>query len=214
MAKKISGSVGKGGKNIVVDTSGQLTAGDLVSETEGNPAPSGVLEFSAPASSTTETWAVAFPIGDEFLYDPAEFGPAVSIDFELDVLPTEVSGTSHVDITLAILQDDSFIVLPTVGSPNVDGTEADWTTLGQTGLQADDFNAVEGGLEHPDFGRPFQFGYLFSGEYSTTELSVVLGIDNMEATINTVPEPTSIVLALAMGAAVLWHHWWNNDDKT
>ena len=198
----------------MVDTSGQLTAVDSVSDTEGNPPPSGVLEFSAPASSTTETWAVAFPIGDEFVYDPAEFGPAVSIDFELDVLSTEVIGTSYVDITLAILQGKPFIVLPTVGSPSVDGTEAGWTTLGQAGLQAEDFEAIDGGPEHPDFGRPFQFGYLFAGEYSTTELSVELGIDNMEATIYTVPEPTSIVLALAMGAALLWHRWWNNDDET
>ncbi|QEG33334.1 hypothetical protein [Bythopirellula goksoeyrii] len=211
MAKKISSSVGKGGKNIVEDTSGQLAAVDSVADNEGNPAPSAELDFSAPPSSTTQTWAVAFPIGDEFVYDPTEFGPAVSLDFQLDVLAREVSGSSHVDITLAILQNESFLATTRADTPRVDGTQLDWTTLSQSGLRAEDFAAVDGGREVPDFSQPFQFGYAFTGEYSTTGLSVKLGIDNMEATVNTIPEPTSIALAFAMSAAVLWHRWWSND---
>ena len=214
MAKKISGSVGKGGKNKVEDTIGTLSIVDTVVDTVGNPPPSGLLVFTAPASSTTESWAVAFPIGDEFFYDPAEFGPAVSIDYQLDVLPAAVSGSSDVAITLAVLQDETFVLAPTANSPSVDGSETSWTTLGQTGLRAVDFDAISGSSNIPAFDRPFQFGYLFQGEYSTTGLSVELGIDNMEATINTIPEPTSIVVALAMGATVLWNRWWRNGEET
>jgi hypothetical protein len=200
------------------DTGGQLTVDESVSGTEGYPAPSSILSLNVHASSTTETWtwAVAYPIGEdfEFEYDPVEFGPAVSIDFQLDVLPTAVSGTSDVDITLAILQGEPFIASRAGGSPSVDGTETGWIHLAQTGLRAEDFEAVDGGPERPDLSQPIQFGYAFTGEYSTTGLSVELGIDNMEATIHTVPEPSSIVMVLAMGAAVLWHRWWSNDDKT
>jgi hypothetical protein len=184
-----------------------------VDSAEGNPPPSSVLEFSAPPSLNIETARVSFPIGDEFVYDPIEFGPAVSLDFSIDVMLIEVSGTSDVDITLAILQGEYFIISPTIVTPSISGLETDWTNLSQTGLQAVDFLAVDGGTEIPDFGKPFQFGYAFTGNYSTTGLTVELGLDNMEATINTVPEPTSIMLVLAMGVSVLWCRWWSDHEK-
>ena len=198
----------------MIDSSGQLTSVHSVSPTEGAPPPSAVLAFDAPASSAIEQWAVAYPIDDEFVYDPLEFGPAVSIDMQLDVSPNAIGGTSHVNITLALIQDEPFIITPTAESPIVDATTSPWSTLSQTGLQASDFEAVDGGPEIPDFGRPFQFGYLFSGDYSTSGLTVELGIDNMEATVNTIPEPSSITLALAMGTAVLWHRIWVRDDES
>tara|TARA_B100000945_G_C20218830_1_gene519631 strand:+ start:488 stop:661 length:174 start_codon:yes stop_codon:yes gene_type:complete len=43
-------------------------------------------------------------------------------------------------------------------------------------------------------------------------LSVELGIDNMEATANTITEPSSI--ALAMGVTFLWHRIWCIDDES
>ena len=214
MAKKISGSVGKGGKNTSVDTSGQVVSTLSVSDTDGSPAPSDILTFSAPASSATESVGIVYPIGDEFVYDPIEFGPIESIDFRLDVLPSTIDGAARIDITLAIIQSETFIASPTADTPSVDDTELDWTTLSQTWLRAEDFSAVDGGPEHPDFGRPIQFGYTFLGEYSTTALSVELGIDNMEATINTVPEPSSVMLLVSMGAVLLWRRWWSSEDET
>jgi hypothetical protein len=206
MAKKISGSVGKGGKNKPQDTSGQVVVSDTVSGDTGNPAPSAVLHFSAPASSSPQAVTVAFPIGEdfEFFYDPAELGAVASLDFQLDLLPTLVSGTPQVHVSLAIVQGEAFIAPPTVGTPSVNGTEGGWVLLQQFGLRAEDFVAADGGPERPDFGLPFEFGYAFSATYSTVPLDVRLQLDNMEATINTVPEPTALALLLVLGVPLIW----------
>jgi hypothetical protein len=45
-------------------------------------------------------------------------------------------------------------------------------------------------------------------------LSVDLGLDNMLVEITTIPEPTTIALAVAMGASLLWHRWWSGDEET
>lgn len=213
MAKKISGSVGKGGKNKPIDTSGQVTLTDSVDESAGNPPPSAVLTFDALATGTEEYVVVAFPIGDEFIYDPIEFGPATSLDFALDVLAEPVAGASNVDITLAVLQGEFFVAAPNPSTPSVDGMEGGWTRLSHTGFEARDFLAVDGSGLVPDFSEPFQFAYAFHANYSSTALSVDVRLDNMEATVNTIPEPTSLGLAMAMGAAVLWHRWRNDEER-
>ena len=213
MAKKISGSVGKGGKNKPIDTSGQVTLTDAVDDSAGNPAPSAVLTFDAPATSTEEYTVVAFPLGDEFVYDPIEFGPAVSLDFEFDLLAQSVAGVSQVDVTLAVWQDEFFVAAPNALTPSVDGTEGGWTRLSHAGLEADDFLAVDGSGALPDFSEPFQFAYAFHANYASAALRVDLRLDNMEATVNTIPEPTSVGLVMAMGAALLWHRWWNDEDR-
>jgi hypothetical protein len=131
----------------------------------------------------------------------------------LDVLAEPVAGASHVDITLAVLQGDFFIAAPNPSTPSVDGMEGGWTRVSHTGFEARDFLAVDGSGRVPDFSDPFQFSYAFHANYQSTALSVDLRLDNMEATVNTIPEPTSIGLVLAMGAAVLWHRWWNDEDR-
>ena len=83
---------------ILEDTAGRLTLTDLGSNTAGNPLPSLIITYSAPAPSTNATATVAFSVDGEFLFDPGSSGPAVSIDFQFDVLPTSVSGTSEVDM--------------------------------------------------------------------------------------------------------------------
>lgn len=213
MAKKISGSVGKGGKNKPVDTSGQVTLDDLVDQLAGNPPPSHLLAFEAPASSSLENVVVAFPIGDEFAYDPIEFGPATTLDFSIDVLAEPVSGASHVDITLAVLQGDFFVAQPSPSTPIIDGTEGGWTRLSHSGLGAGDFLSVSGNGSRPDFTEPFQFAYAFHANYSTTALSAELRLDNMEATVNTIPEPScGVFLAIALGASILWHRFWHENE--
>jgi hypothetical protein len=213
MAKKISASVGKGGKNKPVDTSGQVTMTDSVDESVGNPPPSAMLTFDAPATGTEEHVVVAYPIGDEFMYDPIEFGPATSLDFALDVLAEPAAGASHVDITLAVLQGDFFVASPNLSTPYVDSTEGGWIRISHTGFEARDFLAVDGSDAVPDFSEPFQFGYAFHANYSSAALSVDLRLDNMEATVNTIPEPISLGLAMAMGATMLWHRWWYGEDR-
>jgi len=194
----------------LVDTAGQLTAEDDASPDEESM----VLTFSAPASSVPETATVAFPFDSDFVFDPNSSGPAVSIDFQLDVLANVLSGTPDVDITLAILQGGkSFVASRAGGSPSVDSGDTDWTNVGQTGLVANEFQAVDGGSDRVDFSQAFQFAYAFSGEYSSMALSVDLGLDNLHVEITTIPEPTTIALAFAMGASLLWHRWWNGDDE-
>jgi hypothetical protein len=193
------------------DTAGALLVDDTGSETTGNPAPSSVLAFSAPASVSQQTASVAFPIDEYFVFDPTSSGIAESLSFQLDVLSSIVGGTSDVEIAFAIIQDEPFVAALSAGS--VDGTELDWTIISQTGLRVDDFIAVDGGPERPDFSRPFQFGYAFTGEYSSTALSVELGLDNMQVEITTVPEPSTILLAAAMGATLLWSRWFSTDEN-
>lgn len=212
MAKKISASVGKGGKNKPIDTSGQATLSDSLDNNAGNPPPSAALAFSAPASGVDEQLVVAFPIGDEFIYDPIELGPATSLDFVVDVFAESLAGASRVEVTMAVLQDGFFIAAPTSSTPSMDGSEVGWARLSHAGLEANDFLAADGGGRAPDFSRPFQFSYAFHADYSATTLGVDLRIDNMEATVNTIPEPGSAALVMAMGAAILWDRWWNDDN--
>lgn len=195
----------------VTDTSGTLLSGDQGSATVGNPAPSSVLTFGAQSSTTPEIATVAFPIDSYFMFDPESSGDAESLAFSLDVLPNTISGTSNLEIAFTIIQDEPFVATRAAGI--IDGTELDWTTFGQTGLEADDFMAVDGGTELPDFSRPFQFGYAFTGEYSTSALSVDLGLDNMTVEITTVPEPSSIALVAAMGASLLFHRLMGDKDS-
>ena len=206
-------NVGTIGHHEVLDAAASLTVMEAGPTTGGNPDEYMILSIDAPPASVPDSVAVAYPIDDTFVFDPATNGAAVSIDFLVDVFPTTIEGTADVDITLAIIQDEPFI-FARGATPSVDGSEDDWTTLGQSGLVADDFRAVDGGLERPDFSRPFQFGYAFSGEFSSEALSVELGLDNMAVEITTVPEPSSLVLAMAMGATFCWHRWRGGDDKT
>ena len=86
------------------------------------------------------------------------------------------------------------------------------TNLVERDLTAADFQEADGGSGRPDFSQPFQFGYSFSGDYSSTALDVDLLLDNMTVEITTVPEPTSIGLGLSLGAAFVWHRWFRTDD--
>lgn len=205
MAKKISGSVGKGGKNKPEDT---VVVQEFLNASAGNPAPSMELTLTAPSSSVPQTAIVAYPIGEdfEFRYDPAELGAVESLEFLLDVLPVRVEGTARVDISLAILQGELFVAPPRSDTPGVTGAQTQWTTLSQSGLRAEDFVAVDGGGERPDFGLPIEFGYLYTADFDAAGLDVVLQLDNFEATVNTVPEPTAaaLVLVLVLAAALLW----------
>ncbi len=202
MAKKISGSVGKGGKNKPDDT---VVVQELLNATAGNPAPSAELSLSAPAASTPQTAVVAYPIGEdfEFFYDPAELGPVASLDYVIDVLPVRVDGTPGVDVSLAVWQGELFVAEPRRDTPSLTEVGAEWLTLGQSNLRADNFVALDGSGEHPDFTQPIEFGYLWTADFANRGLEVTLLLDNMEATINPVPEPTSAVLALTLGGALL-----------
>jgi len=87
------------------DTAGSLTIAGSGSTTEGNPPESVFLTFAAPASSTPESAAVAYPFFDnEFEFDPTAKGLVESLDFQLDVLPSTIDGPGQIHVTLALYQ--------------------------------------------------------------------------------------------------------------
>ena len=174
----------------VEDTSGgRLFSVDAESTGDGNPAPSSTLDFSAPGGADSQLARVAFPIDSEFQYDPTTFGAVEFIDAELDILSSTLDGTDQVEVSLVVFQRDTFYLADRTPLPIIDSVRPDWQTIEIRGLEHDDFIAT-GGTAHPDFSQPFQFGYGFSAEYSTSALQVNLGLDNMLFELTTVPEPS------------------------
>lgn len=186
---------------IVTDTSGgQLTFSGVGDELGGNPAPSTKLFISAPGSGDPQSFVVAYPFDTNFMFTPT-LGccRGMTMDFAVDILPTQVTGTANLEVTLAILQDEVFVATGHGGSVS---PGAGWMTVSDTGLIAGDFFEADGGGSNPDFTRTFQFGYAFLGDYSTDGLNVEVGVDNMHVGLNNVPEPMSmaVVLILCGGA--------------
>jgi hypothetical protein len=190
-----------------------LTFESAESETIGNPPNSYILTVDAPATSSLESATVIIPLDDEFFFRLST-GPAVSMDFSIDVLPLMVEGTNDIDVSLGILQREFYLAraTPSYDPPSISGPVTAWTTLRAQSLTASDFQEADGGSGHPDFGQPFQFGYAFTSQTSTPPLHLELGLDNMTVEITTIPEPTSIALAFSMGAAFLWNRWRGDDD--
>ncbi len=186
---------------IVTDTSGQLTLSGIADEFVGNDAPSTKLFISAPGSGNPQSFIVAYPFDADFTFvpDDAACCREMSMDFAIDMLPLDVTGTANLEVTLAILQGEVFVAS---GHGGAVSPGAGWMTVSDSGLIASDFFEVDGGSSHPDFTRTFQFGYAFMGDYSTDGLSVELNVDNMHVGINNVPEPVTgtIVLVLIGGA--------------
>ena len=195
----------------LIDTAGNLTFDGNGSTVVGNLAPSTVLTFSAPASLSTQTVTVAYPFDMDFFIDPAVSGEVTSIEFAIDVLPSIVDASTDLHVTLAILQDEAFIA----GSHGQStGQGASWVRLSDSGLRAIDFSAADGGPERPDFTRDFQFGYAITAEYSSSPLNVEVALDNMQVGIFTVPEPSSLILVISLGASLLWSRFWSGADDS
>ncbi len=185
---------------IVTDTSGQLSLTGVGDQVGGNPAPSTKLFISAPGSGDPQTFIVAYPFDDDFTFTPvADCCRNMTMDFAIDVLPTAITGTPNLEVTLAILQDEVYVATGQGGSV----TQGGWMTVGDSGLIAGDFFEADGGATHPDFTRTFQFGYAFLGDYSTDGLNVELNVDNMNVGLNNVPEPMSLAIALVLCGGAL-----------
>ncbi len=186
---------------IVTDTSGQLTLGGVGDQVGGNPAPSTKLFISAPGSGDPQSFVVAYPFDTDFVFTPiADCCRDMSMDFFIDILPTQVTGTADVEVTLAILQDEVFVATGHGGSVSEGGG---WLTIGDSGMLARDFFEADGGASHPDFTKTFQFGYAFMGDYSTEGLDVELSVDNMTVGLNNVPEPMSLAVVLVLCGGAL-----------
>jgi hypothetical protein len=190
-----------------------LTFDSAESETIGSPPNSYILTVDAPATSSPESATVIVPLDDEFFFRLGT-GPAVSMDFSIDVLPLAVEGTNDVDVSLGILQGEFYLAraIPTFDPPSISGPATEWTTLRAQGFTASSFQEADGGSGHPDFGQPFQFGYALTSQTSTLPLHFELGLDNMTVEITTIPEPTSLVVAFSIGASFLWNRWRSGDE--
>ena len=200
------------------DTSGALLVSDsslpVGNDSGSEDAGASVISYSGPGSPTPSieyTASVAFPIDGDFQFDPNSSGPAEWIDFQLEVMPLNVVGTNEVEISLAILQGESYVFSRSGESLAIDGTETGWVPLGLSRALPSDFVEADGGGGQPDFSQPFQFGYSFTSEYTNSAIDVDLALDNMLVEITTVPEPTSLVLGAALGASLLWRRWWESD---
>lgn len=187
---------------IVTDTSGQLTLDGVADDLAGNDAPSTKLFISAPGSGDPQSFVVAYPFDTDFTFVPASAACCrqMTMDFAIDMLPLDVTGTANMEVTLAILQGEVFVAT-NHGQPIDQGTG--WMTAGNTGLIAKDFFEADGGGTHPDFTRTFQFGYAFMGDYSTQGLNVEINVDNMHVGLNNVPEPMSMAIALILAGGAL-----------
>ena len=186
---------------IVTDTSGNLSLSGVGDQVGGNPAPSTKLFISAPGSGDPQSFVVAYPFDTDFTFTAIEdCCRNMTMDFAIDVLPTEVTGTSNLEVTLAILQGEVYVADGQGGSVT---PGAGWMTVSDTGLVAADFFEADGGASHPDFTQTFQFGYAFMGDYSTEGLNVEISVDNMHVGLNNVPEPMSIAIALILCGGAL-----------
>ena len=207
--------------STVEDTPGTLAVSDSSlptgNDTGIDDAGASVISYSGPGSSSPSveyTATVAFPIDGDFAFDPNASGAAESIDFQLEVMPLNVIGTSDVEVSLAIVQGETFLFSRNGTSLTIDGSETGWTPLQLSRALPTEFIAVDGDSDRPDFSRPFQFGYSFTSEYTNTAIDVDLALDNMLVEITTVPEPTSLALVAAMGASLFWSRWWKDDSES
>lgn len=190
---------------IVSDTSGQLTLTGVGDSVVGNPAPSAKLFISAPGSGDPQSFVVAYPFDTDFMYvPPAGCCRQETIDFAIDILPTQITGTANLEVTLTILQGEVYVAHGHGGAvlPGAAGG-AGWMTVSDTGLIASDFFSVKDGTSHPDFTQTYQFGYAFMGDYSTQGLNVEVNVDNMHVGLNNVPEPMSLAITLILAGGAL-----------
>jgi len=190
--------------HIAKDTSGQLEFQASASDAIGNPAPSTVLDLTAPASSAPQMATVVQGFDDEFVFDPMRSGGATSINFQVEILPQMIDGTPELQVTLAIWQDEVFVATAAGDAVPAGADTGSWLTISDSDLRPAEFIPVAGGAGRPDFDRPFQFGLAYSSQYSSEGLAVGIAIDNTVVEITTVPEPTSIILVLTLGVSLVW----------
>lgn len=189
--------------SIISDTSGQLSVEGIASDEVG-----ALFKITAPASEATELFVLGYPFDNEFFISPTRDRPVLSIDYQVDLKPLDISMLSEMTVSLALRQDDQYFLASSV---HVVNPSDHWQTFSDVDLVATDFYSLDDGGRLPDFGQPFNFGIAVSGEYggldATESLAVDFGMDNIQVSILSVPEPSSIVLVAAMGVMFLKQRW-------
>lgn len=133
-------------------------------------------------------------------YDPAIEGAIASIEFSYDFIVSEITNAGpDVGHGLLLRQDGAFYGIQ---SPVANFGEG-WRGVSNSGLTAADFNRMgSSSTGIPDFtsaGGPIEFGYFtFNGAPASGvgASQKIWGIDNYSATVEPVPEPSTISLLL------------------
>jgi hypothetical protein len=189
--------------SIISDTSGQLSVEGITSDAVGAQ-----FKITAPKSETTQLFVLGYPFDNEFFISPTRDRPVLSLDYQVDLIPLNISTVSQMTVTLALRQEDQYFLASSVYVVN---PTDQWLTFSDVNLTSSDFYALGDGRQLPDFSQAFNFGIAVSGEYggmdTTESLAVEYGMDNIQVSILSVPEPSSIVLVAAMGVVLLKQRW-------
>jgi hypothetical protein len=154
------------------------------------------ITFNYPGYPALVNVAVA-NISDAALYAPSTQGAISSIDYSIDdAFLSEIGGSTTIAYECILLQNDTYY-----SAARVYDYFLSWTKHSFVGLTASDFSRLAGpGASYPDFtttGAPMQFGYAcWSGGGTGAPTTIIIdgGVDNWSVTVNSVPEPSALVL--------------------
>ena len=156
-------------------------------------------------SPTEATSVVIDHMYNQITYDPKTQGAIGSINYSEDgIIISTTAPPGIVGRGMDIFQDGVFYRSLTSTGVFYALTDTTWTTFSLAGLTAADFTSFTG--THPNFsatGDPMQFGYLRSNGLFNEVITNVHGIDNWTVTINPVPEPSSLYLAIIGGLGLI-----------
>lgn len=149
-----------------------------------------------PLSGDGATQLQSFTNEESVAYNPSTDGAIASIAFSLDILLTDLPGGADFFSIFFNVEDS--------GGGNSAGFTSispapGWQTITVTGLTNADFSARDfAGALDLNFG----FGFESSGDVTTADESISIGVDNFRVDVTVVPEPGTALL-LGLGVVLL-----------
>ena len=137
------------------------------------------------------------------VYDPAN-DPIDKIEYSFDLIMLDPPFPGAANFyTVLLFQDGAYFE----GSPGTQFSGLDWTNFSDSGDSNTNFNdlAPPSAPQHPDFsvnGSPITFGYITAVSSNNVTES---GIDNWFVKITTIPEPSTALILVVGGVAMLRH---------
>ena len=179
----------------------------------GNPGSALQIQMMLPAA--LDVGAVGF-INNNFAYTPSSQGIIATIDASVDKdiitnVPVD-SSTTFTNTFRPLIEQDGLIYLAAIPGPTFNGGTTGYNTISRTGLGAADFTQYDFatntfGTGHPNFaGDQLLFGLGQITNFGVDNVSFEADYDNLNLSINVVPEPRATMLILigfAAGAVFL-----------